>query len=470
MTEKKEIILPNKLVNAINDLGLGKTNTGHAFTLMANIIRRGGRGYIKENYVSLPKNYLTKVFSTGFYKWFTPLKENGILEMELNTKGTPRYYTNRAINYRINPDLINGEFDVVNAKVSKYESNNRKEDIILNNTYVSKDYLKRDFESLILNKEHLKAAITRSINNIKKSDYELNENIKDPTFWVYNCYTGGGYFTSKEKVFKSLKYYEGASLIKDGDSVFIDSIESFIKTKKSNCEFNYNLQLEKLLRGDYYLNRNNTNNRLDHNLTSLPSSMLSVIKEDNDLIEIDLANSQFTLLSMIMDNEMINKTDDFYEFKSNCSKGLLYNYLMEKLSLNRNEVKKIMMNIAFSSYRNKSKAKKLFNECFPSVLSYIENYKKELDEIECLDRRGYKNFAVNLQRVESEIFIDNFYYYFKQTNVWCITKHDSLIIKNQDIKKVLHYLEEECNKINLECTFKVHYNRNDKTSFEINNF
>src|SRR5690606_19026319 len=113
---------------------------------------------------------------------------------------------------------------------------------------------------------------------------------------------------------------------------------------------NYKANMAMLLNKQFYANRNKTNNRLDHNLTSLNKVILSVIKEDNDLIEIDLKNSQFAIHAYWMKQEgLCDKYQDVQRYHELCSKGILYEELARTMDATRTESKQTMMELAFSS-------------------------------------------------------------------------------------------------------------------------
>jgi hypothetical protein len=84
-------------------------------------------------------------------------------------------------------------------------------------------------------------------------------------------------------------------LIKYGREYYVDTLPIFVYSKKAYMLDYLERSILSLRDPDLiYHNRNPTNNRLDHNLTSMPGWMVKVIMKDNDLVEIDICNSQFT--------------------------------------------------------------------------------------------------------------------------------------------------------------------------------
>ena len=105
-----------------------------------------------------------------------------------------------------------------------------------------------------------------------------------------------------------------------------------------------------------------------------------------------------------------------------------------------------MFEVMFSSRRNNSAYKKKIKELFPSVVGWIDDYKKA---------HGDNQFSIMLQRIESDLFIDNILKRVKKLKYFCLTKHDSLIIKRSDYEAILAIVKEEFSKIGLEYTLKI---------------
>jgi len=97
-------------------------------------------------------------------------------------------------------------------------------------------------------------------------------------------------------------------------------INNFIRDRVQDLYGVYYRQLEKLLhieqRANINCNRNQTNGRLDHNLTNYKSDFLHFTKLDKEkLVGIDLKNSQFTIFANLID-QIINDLKDENSSKS----------------------------------------------------------------------------------------------------------------------------------------------------------
>jgi hypothetical protein len=118
----------------------------------------------------------------------------------------------------------------------------------------------------------------------------------------------------------------------------------------------------------------------------------------------------------------------------------------------RDDAKLLLITILFSSNYN-PRGKKEFNSLFPQVHAWIKKFKRE---------NGYKNFSVTLQKMEADLFIDQIYVSLKKRGVFCLTKHDSLIIRHNDLGKIMRTLESVCKKSSFSGTFKINYpNKNE---------
>jgi hypothetical protein len=226
--------------------------------------------------------------------------------------------------------------------------------------------------------------------------------------------------------------------------VILDDLSGFLERRRESIVLYDNNALNQLFLKDFKATRNTTNYRLDTNLTNLPSVYTDWICKKNDLIQIDLANSQLCFLSkMLEDTPGLNGVDNFCNISYN---GEIYDYVQNQLGLEtRDDAKLLMITILFSSNYN-SKGKKEFKSLFPEVHQWLHAYKKE---------HGYRNISITLQKMESKLFIDKIYVTLKKRGVFCLTKHDSLIIRSRDANKVLQTIKTQFKSFGLKGKLKV---------------
>ena len=217
-----------------------------------------------------------------------------------------------------------------------------------------------------------------------------------------------------------------------------------------------------------YFKRNKTNKRLDTNLTNMKSELRQFIK--GKYVSIDLKNSQPFLLSMVLKNiihkgsslccllqekeltktfgkkrlQKVLKTHQNREksemvslclYNESALNGNLYDDFIQQYSesLTRDEVKDIIFRVLFSKNVCKNKFipfqedKKKFKKVFPIVYESV----KELKD------RDNRTLPIYLQRLESYLFIDCIAKELVQEGIVPFTIHDSVIVKETDIKLTL---------------------------------
>src|SRR5690606_20691072 len=155
------------------------------------------------------------------------------------------------------------------------------------------------------------------------------------------------------------------SLIQDGEDFYIMSEIEFILRKKISVLQAYTDSINKLYDKKIYGKRNNTNNRLDTNLTNMAKILVKDICERNDLVQLDLCNSQFAILSHYLEDRLC--TNDFKAFREQSYNGRLYEYVQEELTLkNREEAKKVTFELMFSKEDLNTERKERLKKLFPT--------------------------------------------------------------------------------------------------------
>ncbi len=222
-----------------------------------------------------------------------------------------------------------------------------------------------------------------------------------------------------------------------------------------------------------YFTRNTTNYRIDTNITALKSYFKRYIISDQLLYSFDLKNSQPVIFNVILNliNKTINneiKKDEltpalFYgntslkELVTQCSKGFekdqksviqlqqeienyekytgngtWYNHLAEIYNdyystdyFDRDKAKTMWMALAYSSNRSVryNPMKVAFERKFPQIAFVFKTFKN----------KNYKNLAIILQQIESNIFIDQLAARLIDNGIFPLTIHDSIIIRENDL-------------------------------------
>lgn len=434
--------LPIQMVQDIQALGLSKANYNSALRL-ADLIKsksfRNNKTY--DSGVQLPNTYLGKVFSNHFYEWLTPLKEAGVIQLLTDEEGRELYSKSLHIpkTYNINSTYFTNTSSTYSLITYKSPAFEETEEYQAFQSY--KDMVSEDLENLTFNFEKLREIASKKINSITTDSYKTGTSITQEFFQVtIKKKKQHTYWMTKENALR-IAAEDNLTLIQDQKKFWIANLDEFVIMKKNVFTDAYMGSIDKIEKGYWYADRNSTNNRLDSNITNLCGDLTKEIIESNDLVQFDLANSQFAILSHILkQKEELATKEDFIKFKTLSEEGELYEYIQEVLGLKERKQAKIMLfELLFSSEKNKSDNKKKIAHLFPSVVKWIDDYKKE---------NGYENFAIMLQLEESRMFIDDIYHALKDRELFCLTKHDSIIVKKENEEEVETFLKEYFDSIN----------------------
>ena len=423
-------------------------------------------------FIEIPSAYFRKTYNGRYREDFLiPLIKNGIVEQTnlFSFQGNDKFCKSYRLdqNWIYNNDSFEGDNFVsekdnendntisVNPNTSIIKVNNNYNTTSLSLPYMlhrfQKAALKADFDSLYYNTEKLNKVAEQELDYI---DLVLNDEIDATYIKGYDRIKNKKFEKRREAIIARVKR-DGYNLIQDGDHFYIDDLDRYIDNKKNNIRFFNQTTINKLKKGIFNIGRNKTNNRLDSNFTVMSKNLLKVIKENNNLVEIDLCNSQFAILADWLKKEgLADKYDDVSIFCNNAEKGTLYKsihttlpYMLHRSVETEKTVKKKMIQMAFSPAGGERPE---FKECcyryMPNVIDFIDGYKKE---------HKYKNFSIELQKRESNIFIDNLLYNIKANGFFCMTKHDSLIVRKSNLEEILQIMRSYFNFTEFGCTVKV---------------
>ncbi len=225
-----------------------------------------------------------------------------------------------------------------------------------------------------------------------------------------------------------------------GKECIIEDSETFEQAKKEDLVSEYWQTLELWRHGYWNIVQSKTNNRLFHVLTSLKSELWKFFSYKGEpLKEIDLGNSQFAILTGIINNELrLNKTDwqqpNIKEWDKNSLRLLeaaresqFYETIQSELKLDsREQAKEKRYEIIFSHFDKTNEDKEQLKEKFPALLGWTEKFKK----LNCqLNKKFHAStLPVCLQLKESDIFLGPIFRESEKRNIPFVQKHDSLII------------------------------------------
>jgi len=172
--------------------------------------------------------------------------------------------------------------------------------------------------------------------------------------------------------------------------------------------------------------------RVYHSLATLPKAYFERLthKDGSKLSEIDLRQAQPFIIALMYskasNDTMILKdfiNQDWYKLVSEFCKRNGFQSLGDLYDTNRGEFKKTIIADAFYSPSNRKRPMQVLKQMYPSFAQWIIDYKT---------KHGYKAISQNAQNVEASIFVWGL---FKDLNdEFCITKHDSILVKTTEVK------------------------------------
>jgi hypothetical protein len=438
---KRTVLLPKSMVGEIDRLNITPTQKSYAFKFIWLLMRDSQRKHdniyspVERTFQDLESNY-TKYY----YKWIKLLLKSKLVKRT-------SYSKDKCFKYFLNTNIITGNTGLLCSP-------NLEDDLIEITIFEKEqpkdkyyDWFEKDMNSLTLDKKELEPLFKNRVSNVtvQTSKIKVVEELLAGRYKLYSPYgqPGSRRFFSHHEINNKSKL-TNTSIIVSKKGVILDDVSRFLQRRRESIILYDKNSLNQLFSRAYKVGRNSTNNRLDTNLTNLPSVYTDWICKKNDLIQIDLANSQLSFLSkMLEDTPGLKGVDNFCSLSFS---GEIYTYVQNQLGLEtRDDAKLLLITILFSSNYN-PKGKKEFKSLFPQVHMWINNFKRE---------NGYKNFSVTLQKMESKLFIDKIYVSLKRRGIFCLTKHDSLIIRSKDLDRVLKTIITQFKSIGMKGKLKV---------------
>lgn len=451
---KDFIYLPNILVEELCSLNLSKVNLSKACRFIKILMMKAKKDNDSDIfcYAEMPYKYLSKIFGNNYKKDFL----NSLLEVDIiQTNGVYSKKRKVVLKYKINPEkwrkitydsiVSNDDVIIINNSVYPIMSPMPDTQVLIEFEFdLQKDLKEVENTDVVYNKNiseiHFKEDKLIKEVSVKAKGIELDTylpinldlseviplKIKGEIKYTRYC-------VAEEQALKGNKV-----IVKDGKSYKIVNPEEYLERKKTSKYCSDINSVKELERKRFRSSRNETNKRLDTNLTNMSSYLVESIMKDNRLVEIDLCNSQMAISTLVMDID----TDDYRKYKELSLQCSTYEYIQEHFKLSsRSEAKSLVFNIFFSSHKSKGKGVDKMKELFPSVVSWIKEYQK---------KEGDNQFAILLQRKESEIFIDNLYERLNIKGIFVLTKHDSFIVRKEDEGLVRSIVQEYFDEINFK--------------------
>lgn len=321
--------------------------------------------------------------------------------------------------------ICNEKFSFISNKASSKYINKKKEDthpkgyrinttFLQNSNYTMFDI---DFKKIFKNTRSKQYWLnqypnhTHLINDVYASSIDLDKYL----YWL------------QSNIGKELKTAK-KTIVKDGKSIVLfekqyltsERIDQyFLKALKLNFK---NVWFAVSKEGRFY-----------NSVSNIPSSAVPFMKIDgNDTLEIDIANSQPLLLSVLL-SEKQNR------YKKDVEAGLFYQKVADYMGITRSKFKQMSYQfIFFNDKQLKS------GQIYDALQAIYPDLITEINEIKSKDK-----LACTLQRMESAIFVDKIGNLpFKK-----LLRHDQAVITQENYEAVKQELIKEYKNIGLKVTF-----------------
>lgn len=442
-------------------------------------------GSLSLQYVPLSVAYWRKVIGSHYSTYVNVLIAQGILQTEYVLFVSDFGDDSRVMGYRINPELLKDEFSLIRYSGAKKESDSA--DVVNNRFDGNIPITKLGFQPDRISMQKIKAldwvksSISEVVDGYKNKEYISGIPQTLPVL-VRILKDDSSFAASHMSVEAALKIAsdQGKELIYYKDKFVIANEDFFNQVALQNLTAHYNWQIKSFLPEKFNFSRNSNTLRVYSKLSSLPSALLPFIRINGQyILQADLKCSQFTIfgnmvnyylnhsgteliklfkkkqaislvsgLVTILDKhkdelpeeglnpanpqEDIYNSNDIYKFLVDSLLHDFYGIIRSELNLpQRQHGKGIAFRTVFAKSKPENELVKQFRYLYPSVISIINDFKEKF---------GYNQFAIMLQRVEAEIFIDHIWKKAKQLEINSFTRHDSLVFpinKKKEVKQII---------------------------------
>ena len=255
-----------------------------------------------EEYTDMAYLYFLEKLGSKYRQIIKPLLESGILQSTGYYR--PGWYNDemdyvkgQCLSYRINPELLDDEVIKVTYRGERKHQKCR-DDV----TMMSKQIM-RQIRIPDMNSRQLINFVKSSLTDERiRKMIKVNEEIEEQVVKLKVESTSA----DKRILYRHIRISElnlrTKCLIKDGKQYHVEHLDTYIKRKRRHLTQAYCDQLLRIKHRNIYADRNETNLRLDSNLTNLKSDFMSLLAIDGQrLSQIDLKNSQFRFFVMLLE-------------------------------------------------------------------------------------------------------------------------------------------------------------------------
>ena len=481
--------LPKRVVNVIRNITANEREfrTHDNYLLVVGLIYKhqmsDDASYL--HFSPLSREYWRTTIGSHYSKYIDKLVTEQVIQKDWVLYVDDFGNSSRVTGYRINPEYLHDECTIIRyaGTKSKSLSADMVDSTATGRDAITKLGIKPELIRMQKGKalEWVETNIADVVNGYLNNDYI--EGIPKTLPVLVRIYRDNdGFVTSHMSVEAARKIADeqGKKLLYYKDKFVIADEEQFNRIAVQNLSTHYMWQVKSFLPDNFNFSRNRNTLRVYSKLSSLPTALLPFIRINGQYIQqADLKCSQFALfanminyylnhsgveliakfkkkqaksfvtgLVRVLDNQKdelpeeglyttnpsINDyiTNDVYQFLCDALLHDFYSIIKNELNLpQRAHGKGIAFRTVFSKPKPENELVRQFRHLYPSVISIINDFK---------EKNGYNQFAIGLQRVEAEVFIDNIWKEAKKQGINCFTRHDSLVFpinKRKEVEQII---------------------------------
>jgi hypothetical protein len=481
--------LPKRVVNVIRKITANdrEFRTHDNYLLVVGLIYKhqmsDDASYL--HYSPLSREYWRTTIGSHYSQYIDTLVKEQLIQKDWVTYVDEYGNSSRVLGYRINPEYLHDECTVIRyaGTVSKSFSADLVDSTATGRDAITKLGIKPEKIQMQKGKalEWVETNIADVVNGYLNNDY-IEGIPKSLPVMVRIYRDNDGFVTSHMSVEAAEKIADeqGKKLLYYKDKFVIADEEEFNRIAAQNLSTHYKWQVKSFHPDSFNFSRNHNTLRVYSKLSSLPTALLPFLRINGHYIQqADLKCSQFALfanminyylnhsgveliakfkkkqaksfvtgLVRVLDNQKdelpeeglyttnpsINDyiTNDVYQFLCDALLHDFYSIIKNELNLpQRAHGKGIAFRTVFSKPKPENELVRQFRHLYPSVISIINDFK---------EKNGYNQFAIGLQRVEAEVFIDNIWKEAKKQGINCFTRHDSLVFpinKRKEVEQII---------------------------------
>lgn len=388
-------------------------------------------------YIPLDSRLLIKKYGNSYSKYIQYLVVHSIISKSSYYKENMCFYYKLVFN-NVVVDMLNREWDAISYCVINNNTNTFESDV--NRGFIANPKVVKE-QQIIVVEIPVHISVGKYIINEYNKELDNIKHYKDYLKKMAYHYKDTIGIDYDKAIQHSVQRYTEDAIQANGDPDLIETARNqYLYRIRSIIAINEGKK-GKLLRFE----RNNTNKRIDTNLTNLSSDLRQFLNGYDNMSYFDLSNSQPVLFNILLkehykdsDPKLKAEIDRYAQITLS---GSWYEFLMDLFKVDRDGAKKIWMQIAYSKNSSYLPEKKTFASQFPLITKIIKDLKKQ----------NHANFAIELQRIESRIFIDEICKQLVAMDIIPYTLHDGLLVPKTNestvYKVMCNVLEDSLGKV-----------------------